>query len=184
MRIRFNKMLNTSLLICWTVLVCLFSINAQECSQPLKEGRFNCYPEDNPNQDKCRARGCCWNAAYQPSNLSNYQALDVPPCYYPSNFTSYKIMSNEPTDIGQEIQLYKPRGTYLPNDIFNLTVEIIYETQQRLRIRIRDSYYRRYQVPLQVPKVSKKADPTDYDVELISEPFAIIVTRKSTNETL
>jgi hypothetical protein len=72
----------------------------------------------------------------------------------------------------------------MPNDITNLTVDLIYETQQRFRIRIYDPVYKRYEVPLQVPVVEKKADMTDYDVVIKSKPFAIVVTRKSTGVTL
>jgi hypothetical protein len=72
----------------------------------------------------------------------------------------------------------------MPHDILNLTVDLIYETQQRLRIRIYDSVYKRYEVPLQVPVVEKKADTTDYEVRFGQKPFAILVTRKSTGVTL
>jgi hypothetical protein len=72
----------------------------------------------------------------------------------------------------------------MPHDILNLTVDLIYETQQRFRIRIYDSVNKRYEVPLQVPVVEKKADMTDYEVVISSKPFAILVTRKSTGVTL
>jgi hypothetical protein len=72
----------------------------------------------------------------------------------------------------------------MPYDILNLTVDLIYETQQRFRIQIYDSINKRYQVPLQVPVVEKKADMTDYDVVVNSKPFSLVVTRKSTGATL
>jgi hypothetical protein len=72
----------------------------------------------------------------------------------------------------------------MPNDILKLTVDLIYETQQRLRIQIYDSSNRRYQVPLEVPVVEKKADMTDYNVVVNSKPFSLVVTRKSTGVTL
>jgi hypothetical protein len=72
----------------------------------------------------------------------------------------------------------------MPNDILKLTVDLIYETQQRLRIQIYDSSNRRYQVPLEVPVVEKKADMTDYNVVVNAKPFSLVVTRKSTGVTL
>jgi hypothetical protein len=72
----------------------------------------------------------------------------------------------------------------MPNDILKLTVDLIYETQQRLRIRIYDPVNKRYEVPLEVPMVEKKADMTDYDVVVQTKPFSILVTRKSTGVTL
>jgi len=72
----------------------------------------------------------------------------------------------------------------MPNDILDLTVDLIYETQQRFRIKIYDSTNKRYEVPLQVPVVAQKADMTDYEVVVKPNPFAILVTRKSTGVTL
>jgi hypothetical protein len=72
----------------------------------------------------------------------------------------------------------------MPYDILNLTVDLIYETQQRFRIQIYDSINQRYQVPLQVPVVGKKADMTDYDVVVNSKTFSLVVKRKSTGVTL
>ncbi|CAF4109264.1 unnamed protein product, partial [Adineta steineri] len=72
----------------------------------------------------------------------------------------------------------------MPNDIMDLTVDLIYETQQRFRIRIYDSFNKRFEVPLDVSVVEKKVDMTDYEVKLAQKPFAILVTRKSTGVTL
>ncbi len=184
MSMRFNEMAYSSLMTCLIILFFMSYINAQQCNQSSTAARFNCYPEDNPTEQNCTARQCCWQPLLQQSNLSAFHDLDVPPCYYPSDFPTYEVTSNEPTDFGQRIQLYKSQATYLKYNINNLTVDLIYETPQRFRIKIYDSYFQRYEVPLQVPKVEKKADPTDYEVQVVSKPFAIIVIRKSTNETL
>ena len=93
-------------------------------------------------------------------------------------------MSNEPTEFGQRIQITKSQTTYMPNDILNLTVDLIYETQQRFRMRIYDPHNKRYEVPLPVPVVQEKAATTDYKVVISSKPFAILVTRQSTGATL
>ncbi|CAF4877185.1 unnamed protein product, partial [Rotaria magnacalcarata] len=81
-----------------------------------------------------------------------------PFCYYPSDFPNYEVISNEPTDFGQRIRIFKSQMTYMPHDIANLTVDLIYETEQRLRIRIYDTVFKRYEVPLKVPAIEKKAD--------------------------
>jgi len=170
-----------------TWLIILFFvpyINTQQCDQPSKAARFNCYPEGNPTEKKCTDRQCCWLPSLKQSNLSVFNDPDVPPCYYPSDFPTYEVTSNEQTDFGQQIRLYKSRLTYLQHNINNLTVDLRFETQQRLRIRIYDPEFERYEVPLQVPKVDKKADTTDYEVQVVTKPFAIVVTRKSTNEIL
>jgi hypothetical protein len=156
----------------------------QQCDQSSDVTRFDCLPENNPTQEKCEGRKCCWRLPTQQSNLTSLRDPDVPSCYYPSDFPTYEVTSNETTDFGQRIRLFKSQTTYMPNDITNLTVDLIYETQQRFRIRIYDPVYKRYEVPLQVPVVEKKADMTDYDVVIKPKPFAIVVTRKSTGVTL
>lgn len=162
---------------------------AQGCEKTPNIDRFDCYPEKESTKEKCLARNCCWRLPIEPVNSTERQSTDrglfgVPFCYYPSDFPTYRVISSEATDIGQRIQILKSQTTYMPNDILNLTVDIIYETQQRLRIRIYDPANKRYEVPLQVPSVEKKANVTDYDVKVNQNPFSILITRKSSGVTL
>ncbi|CAF4568753.1 unnamed protein product [Rotaria sp. Silwood1] len=157
---------------------------AQQCEQPSNVSRFDCHPENDPTIDKCLERKCCWKSPSQQSNSIGFRDLHVPSCYYPSDFPTYEVTSSSPTDFGQRIRILKTQTTYMPHDILDLTVDLIYETEQRFRIRIYDSIYVRYEVPLQVPVVEKKADTTDYDVAVKSKPFSLLVTRKSTGVIL
>ena len=116
--------------------------------------------------------------------MVNLTDPSVPFCYYPSDFPNYEVTSNNATDFGQRIQIVKLQTIYMPHEILKLTVDLIYETQQRFRIRIYDPANKRYEVPIQVPVVEKKADTTDYNVVVNSKPFSIAVTRKSTGVTL
>jgi hypothetical protein len=159
-------------------------VHTQQCDQSSDVARFDCHPEAGSTQHACEARKCCWKVPLQPSNLTGLQDVNVPHCYYPSDFPTYEVTSNETTDFGQRIRIVKSQTTYMPHDILNVTVDLIYETEQRFRIRIYDSVYARYEVPLQVPVVEKKADMTDYEVKFNSKPFAILVTRKSTGAIL
>ena len=167
------------------VLVCLVTCShAQQCNLPSDVARFDCFPETNLTQQACEARNCCYRAALQNSTLTNIGDQNVPVCYFPTDFPTYSVTSNQTTDFGQRFRIVKSQTTYMPHDILDLTVDLIYETQQRLRIKIYDSAYKRYEVPLQVPVVEKKAEMTDYDIVVKSSPFAIVVTRKSTGVTL
>jgi hypothetical protein len=143
-------------------------VYTQQCDQSSDVARFE----------------CCWRPAVQQSNLTGFRDVNVPYCYYPSDFPTYEVTSNETTDFGQRINIVKSQTTYMPNDILKLTVDLIYETQQRFRIKIYDPLNKRYEVPLQVPVVEKKADMTDYEVVVKSKPFSLLVTRKSTGATL
>ena len=174
-----------SLCVASVVLFCLLTnSSAHQCEQSSDVARFNCFPEGIPTEGKCEARTCCWQAPFQQFNFSYLADPGVPSCYYPSDFPTYEVTSNQSTDFGQRLEIVKSQKTYMPNDILKLTVDLIYETQQRLRLKIYDPSYQRYEVPLEVPVVTKRADTTDYDVVVKSKPFSILVTRKSTGATL
>lgn len=164
-----------------TFLCFVSKVHGQQCDQTSNVARFDCFPNDGLSQEACEGRGCCWKAPVGSSNLND---PDVPYCYYPSDFPTYQVTSNQSTDFGQRFQIVKSKATYMPNEILSLTVDLIYETPQRLRIKIYDPANKRYEVPLAVPNVTQKADTTDYDVVVRSNPFAIVVTRKSTGAAL
>ena len=157
---------------------------AQQCDQIPNVARIDCYPEDGPTQEKCEARNCCWRLPTQQLKSNGLTDPSVPLCYHPSDFPTYEVTANQSTDFGQRLEIVKSQKTYMPNDILKLTVDLIYETQQRFRLKIYDPASQRYEVPLEVPVVTKRADTTDYDVVVKSKPFSILVTRKSTGVTL
>ncbi|CAF1106839.1 unnamed protein product [Rotaria sordida] len=162
----------------------------QQCDQPLKTARFDCHPEPFISPEKCLARRCCWNplvslTTQPPKNHSiNSIEENVPWCYYPRDFPTYQIKTNESTDFGQRLTIVKQQSIYKPNEILNLTVDLLYETAQRFRLRIYDSTKKRFEVPLQVPVIKTKVNVTDYEVSISQVPFAILVKRKSTGVTL
>ena len=167
------------------LILCLVKYSyGQQCDQIPDVARIDCYPEDAPTQEKCEARNCCWRSPTKQSNFNDLKDPSVPICYHPSDFPTYEVTSNQSTDFGQRLEIVKSQKTYMPNDILKLTVDLIYETQQRLRLKIYDPSYQRYEVPLEVPVVTKRADTTDYDVVVKFKPFSILVTRKSTGATL
>ena len=187
MTFRLNELSYCSFITCLTLLFSISYTSAKDCNETAPEARFNCHPEDNPSQDECEKRGCCWQPSFSQLTLSAPHDPGVPSCYYPLDYPSYEVVSNESWRLGERYHLHiSPfNSSYLLKTISELTVEIGYEAQQRLRIKIYDPYYSaRYQVPLPVPKVDTKATDVDYNVEIKGNPFAIIVTRKTTNETL
>lgn len=169
------------------ILICfLFSYySCQQCDQSLDTDRFDCYPEDGANEEKCHERNCCWRTPIKKTQSTNiFRDVNVPYCYYPKDFPTYILQKTEQTDFGQRIRLNKSQIGYMPNEINDLTVDLIYETNQRLRIRIYDSLKKRYEVPLDVPIIEKKATKIDYDIQVNEKPFSIVITRKSTGVTL
>jgi hypothetical protein len=170
-----------------SLIVILFLLSyssCQQCEQSSDVARFDCYPESGATQEKCLARNCCWREPIKKRAPRAFRDVNVPYCYYPKDFPTYTLQKSEQTDYGQRLRINKSQNTYMPHDIIDLTVDLIYETEQRLRIRIYDSIYLRYEVPLQVPAVEKKANVTDFDVQISDKPFSILVTRKSTGVAL
>lgn len=179
------------LLLVVVVTVLLHSSVAQQCDQSSDFARFDCYPESDASETKCLSRGCCWRLPLEPNhrvqkpkNLTALRDVNVPYCYYPKDFPSYTVVSKTDTDFGQRILLNKSQLGYMPNDLSLLTVDLIYETEQRLRMKIYDSNRQRYEVPLPVPKVEKKVEQTDYKVQVNNQPFSLQVTRASNGMVL
>lgn len=168
----------------WMMIILFFIRfgSAQQCEQPVEVARFDCYPEPFASAENCSARYCCWNPT---SSLTrNSLNVGIPTCYYPRDFPTYRIITNQSTSFGQRLTIVKQQSTYMPNEILNLTVDLLYETEQRFRIRIYDPMKQRFEVPLEVPVVETKVNVTDYEVSLNQAPFAILIKRKSTGVTL
>lgn len=159
---------------------CFFlSVSSDSCSAGSEKDRIVCYAGKDVSEEACRNRSCCWAA----SSLSSTNS-GAPFCFYPSNYSSYEMISKAETDFGLEIVLGKTGATFLPSDFVNLTVEIRFETAQRLRVRIYNSLEQQFQVPIEVPMVEKKPETTDYKVEIKENPFAILVKRSSNDQIL
>ena len=92
--------------------------------------RFDCWPElISATQEKCAERGCCW----KPS-LKN----GVPYCFYPDNFVSYAVKSSPlSSNSGMTVTLERKAASPYPNDVLELQVDVIYETETTVRFRVR-----------------------------------------------
>ncbi|XP_053176409.1 sucrase-isomaltase, intestinal isoform X1 [Scomber japonicus] len=140
--------------------------------------RFDCYPEDNADEAKCKARGCIW----EPSNLER-----VPWCFYPQDY-GYMVTRTEETNSGMTINIsrnkkYRSSGRPESPDIDTLRVEIHYHSSDMLQFKITDPTTDRYEVPvpLSVPATPETNESKRlYKVHVTTNPFGIQVVRKST----
>ncbi|CAF1550229.1 unnamed protein product, partial [Rotaria sordida] len=115
-------------------LCCVIYACTQQCEQSIDLARFDYHPDDGASQERCEVRKCCWRLPTQRTNFTkkhrtNFQDIGVPFCYYPSDFLTYSIVSNETTAFDQRIRIVISQTTLMPNDIMDLTVDLIYETQ-------------------------------------------------------
>ncbi|KAK5868335.1 hypothetical protein PBY51_009361 [Eleginops maclovinus] len=146
--------------------------------QLIEYQRFDCYPEENTDESKCKARGCIW----QPTDLER-----VPWCFYPEDY-GYIVTKATETSSGMTVDInrnnkYRSNGLPGSPDINTLRVEIRYHKSDMLQFKIWDPNTERYEVPvpLAVP-ATPETDETKrlYKVQLTNNPFGIQVIRKST----
>ncbi|KAK7508001.1 hypothetical protein BaRGS_00000966 [Batillaria attramentaria] len=145
----------------------------------VESDRFDCWPEYNgATQELCQARGCCWNGS--PS------VNGVPYCFYPDNYVSYTVsdVSYLSSKSGMTATLVRKTASPFPNDVVQLQVDVTFETESRLRFKIFDPKNQRYEVPLNLTKTGTPVANPDYNVTLQSNPFGILVTRKSNGAVL
>lgn len=160
----------------------------EACSLIPEAWRFDCYPERGAvvTRELCEARNCCFIPASSPASSATRPSgkNGIPWCFYPPDFPSYSLKSMNGTLLGQKGALVKKVKTYYPGDILTLEVDIRHETDTRLRVRITDPSSSRFEVPISVPTVTKKAENPEYVVEISKEPFGLIVKRSSTGAVL
>lgn len=104
-----------------------------ECGNIQLAERYDCFPEINSNQQTCEARGCCWVAA----DKSNPSTRDVPWCFYPKNYGGYEYVNRTDTSTGQQAYLRRTFQSPYPNDVQLLRLDIEYQTDNRVRVKVR-----------------------------------------------
>ena len=114
------------------ILIAILVVSTFSLDDRLK---IDCIPENVQNLDeikyKCNQRKCIYEESIGES---------VPWCYYPSNY-GYKL-KNDPqeTDQGYKIELVRDTnlGSTFGHDIVELNMDIEFQLDQRLRIKIYD----------------------------------------------
>lgn len=103
----------------------------ESCSDILESWRFDCYPERNVvvTEDMCHARNCCFARASKEKN-------GIPWCYYPPEFPSYTLEAVNDTETGLTGRLVRTQKTYYPKDVETLQLDVLYESNSRLRVKV------------------------------------------------
>ncbi|NXD21371.1 LYAG glucosidase, partial [Spelaeornis formosus] len=144
--------------------------------------RFDCYPERHVvvTQELCESRGCCF--IQSPPLAEGKQG--VPWCFYPPDFSSYTLESLNQTALGMVGLLVRREKAYYPRDIEKLRLNVEFETDTRLHIKITDAANPRYEVPLDVPRVMKRAENPIYSLNFSWDPFGLLLQRRATGTVL
>ena len=104
---------------------------APQCGSIAEASRSDCWPQGvGATQQVCVAKGCCWSPTQQ-NGLKN-----VPWCYYPSNPAGYSVQSSKQTPTGMSYTLTRSISSGWPSDINSVTLDVMYETQNRLHFKV------------------------------------------------
>lgn len=159
--------------------------------------RFDCGPERLLARAGCEARGCCY--APVPSGAGG----GPPWCFFPRGYRSYRAENLTTTARGYSARLRRVAPSFLPGDVGTLRLDVALETESRLRftvrpgplpavppqsprprlspcpppLQLRDPARQRYEVPLPTPRVSSRAASTLYGVQVLEDPFGLVVSR-------
>ncbi|XP_075224728.1 lysosomal alpha-glucosidase-like [Lycorma delicatula] len=149
-----------------------------QCEKVNDDEKFDCFPRGIVTQNLCENRGCCWSA------VSN-KVGSVPPCYYPRNYTLYKYENITSTDAGTVGYMKNVHLSPYPEDIQCLRIDINYETDSRVHVKIYDPIQTRFEPPFPyVPKVKGYSRNPLYEVKTDKNKIGFTVVRKSSKKAI
>lgn len=133
------------------------------------------------NSDSCLAKGCCWSPAEANSA--------TPWCFYKgtNSNSGYALTTVKPTSTGYSGTLSKLASESTPfgEDIKELKLDVYFQANDVLRVKITDSAKTRWEIPQslisreETPSIEFDAADLNYSFEFTSSPFSFEVKRKS-----
>ncbi|ETV78512.1 hypothetical protein H257_08029 [Aphanomyces astaci] len=135
------------------------------------------------NASDCTAMGCCFDESQTSTDPNTACFQPAAPGYHlthweevASGYSGTLMLSQEDTTT---------RGPF-GNDIATLSVHVHLESPTRVRVRIFDPSFPRYEVPLPLFNASMSSSDQKrlYGVSVTTSPFGLAITRLSTNEVL
>ncbi|CAN0283402.1 unnamed protein product [Lampetra planeri] len=166
--------------------------SSSSCSSVAESWRFDCYPERGAvvTEAMCAARNCCYVPVVTGEGGTNGgsrgDGIGVPWCFYGPGYGLYMAPAGGwvETALGMEGNLTLVARSPYPRDVATVRLSVAMETDSRLRIRLTDASAPRFEVPVSVPNVSRRAPSQLYRVELTQELPGILVVRRSTGAVL
>ncbi|ELU14503.1 hypothetical protein CAPTEDRAFT_200669 [Capitella teleta] len=145
---------------------------------PINE-RVDCQPEShsaNPDPEACVARGCYWCST----------GTSAPSCFVPAEH-GYRMVG-QPEETGKGYRVIIRRINYpswFGSDANVVQVDIEFQADERLRIKLSDPNAGRWEVPLPIDSHDEAARNPLYAIQFKNDPvFSVSVIRKSTGAVM
>ncbi|GFW91958.1 maltase-glucoamylase, intestinal [Trichonephila clavipes] len=129
------------------------------------------------NYEKCLDRGCIWLQRTEESQ---------PLCFYPDGY-GYTYQEVRKTSNGYHVDLVRTTEMKMFGDeIETISLQVYFETKNRLRLKFADKSKKRFEVPIEVPlPPAQSPDDTEYSIDFVNEPqFGVIVKRNDTETVI
>ncbi|KAG9322556.1 hypothetical protein KVV02_001841 [Mortierella alpina] len=131
---------------------------------------------------QCRDRNCCWDATEN--------KLNAPYCFIQQHSCQgYQVTTAQETANGLNLDLELLGGcARFGKDIARLTVNVDFETESRIRVKITDKDNQRYEVPKEaLPSTEstiRRVEKRGYEFKYAKSPFTFSIKRISDGEVL
>ena len=108
----------------------------------------------------------------------------------PAVCADYVLSSLQSTAYGWEGTLKLSTAAPFGSDIASLALSVWFETDERLRVTLRDANAARWEIPAEILHIESQQPPASsptsplYDFNYISQPFGFAVSRRSTGAVL
>ncbi|GBN39425.1 Lysosomal alpha-glucosidase [Araneus ventricosus] len=139
--------------------------------------RVDCNPDMPLNYEKCLDRGCIWVQRTEESQ---------PLCFYPDGY-GYTFQEVRKTSNGYHVDLVRTTEMKMFGDeMETISLQVYFETKNRLRLKFADKAKKRFEVPIEVPLPPAESPPdTEYSIDFVNEPqFGVLVKRNDTETVM
>ncbi|GFT67959.1 maltase-glucoamylase, intestinal [Nephila pilipes] len=129
------------------------------------------------NYEKCLDRGCIWVQRTEESQ---------PLCFYPDGY-GYTYQEVRKTSNGYHVDLERTTEMKMFGDeMETISLQVYFETKNRLRLKFADKAKKRFEVPIEVPlPPAQSPDYTEYSIDFVNEPqFGVLVKRNDTDTVI
>lgn len=156
------------------------ALEAEKCHPKTNAWKFDCFPNAPVDQNLCEKRGCCWT--------DTVDSNGVPYCYYSSTHEDYAYVNVTTTSQGYTAFLERRAQSGYPGDVRVLRLDVVFQSNYSLKIKIDDPASQRWEVPLtpgQRKQGTRSYSPDDlaYEVKFYS-PVGFQVVRKQDGTAL